>query len=98
MRLFRLSASSRSRGGGIASERGNTPAARGTPNTVNALRNKRSEIVGDIDLHSQEIERRRATHRRAGSFLAVHVADKSEGHVVFVPWDESLDDAPESNQ
>jgi hypothetical protein len=30
------------------------------PNTVNALRNKRSEIVGDIEVHSREIERLRA--------------------------------------
>jgi hypothetical protein len=30
------------------------------PNTVNALRNKRSEIVGDIEIHSREIERLRA--------------------------------------
>jgi hypothetical protein len=30
------------------------------PNTVNALRNKRSEIVGDIEVHSREIERLRS--------------------------------------
>jgi hypothetical protein len=30
------------------------------PNTVNAPRNKRSEIVGDIEVHSREIERLRA--------------------------------------
>lgn len=30
------------------------------PNTVNALRNKRAEIAGDIELHSREIDRLRA--------------------------------------
>src|SRR5579863_10623347 len=30
------------------------------PNTVNSLRNKRSEIAGKIELHNREIERLRA--------------------------------------
>jgi hypothetical protein len=30
------------------------------PNTVNALRNKRSEVVGDIAMHAREIEKLRA--------------------------------------
>jgi hypothetical protein len=36
------------------------PLPDGHPNTVNALRNKRSEIVGDIEIHSREIERLRS--------------------------------------
>jgi hypothetical protein len=50
------------------------------PVAVNALRNKRAAIAGEIEMHSREIDRLRGELIHLDATLRVRARDRSAGH------------------